>query len=72
MMAFAVIDLVMSKVHKEQKDAVIEIMLNSKASVSQKRTLLLKKGLPRSLVDELEILNETGSWLALFSNSLLN
>jgi eukaryotic translation initiation factor 2-alpha kinase 4 len=69
LMACVVVDLVMEKVFKEQKDAVVEIMLNSKASVSQKRLLLMKKGLTRGIVDELELLNETGSWSCLTAST---
>ncbi|KAH6903402.1 other/PEK/GCN2 protein kinase [Coprinopsis sp. MPI-PUGE-AT-0042] len=54
-----IVERVMSKVYPEQRDAVVEIMLNSKSSVYQKRASLMKKGLTRGLVDELELLNET-------------
>jgi eukaryotic translation initiation factor 2-alpha kinase 4 len=42
------------------KNSVLDILEQTKSSASQKRVLLLKKGLLRSTVDELEALMETG------------
>ncbi|TFK23737.1 other/PEK/GCN2 protein kinase [Coprinopsis marcescibilis] len=54
-----IVDLAMERVPAEQRNAVVEILMQSKSSPSQKRALLLKKGLSRSSIDELELLNES-------------
>lgn len=54
-----IVEIAMSRVSQEQRASVTEILLQSKSSPSQKRALLLKKGLARPLVDDLEVLNET-------------
>jgi hypothetical protein len=55
-----VVDLALSRIPDAQRGAVIEIIHQSKSSPSQKRALLLKKGLLRSIADELETLADTG------------
>ena len=50
----------MNRVAADARNSVTEIILQSKSTIAQKRALLLKKGLPRSTVDELEILSEVG------------
>ena len=58
-----VVELTMSRVPAGQRDAVVEIISQSKSLPTQKRALLLKKGLFRSTAEELEILSETGMLL---------
>lgn len=50
----------MNRVPADARSSVTEIILQSKSTSVQKRALLLKKGLPRTTVDELEILSEAG------------
>jgi translation initiation factor 2-alpha kinase 4 len=57
---YQVIELALSRVPHDIRDSVIEIIMQAKSSWAQKRAMLLKKGLLRSTVDELEILSETG------------
>ncbi|KAF8959858.1 kinase-like domain-containing protein [Flammula alnicola] len=53
------VEIAMNRVPADIRSAVVDILLHpSKSSASQKRTLLLKKGLLRSTADELEILSE--------------
>jgi translation initiation factor 2-alpha kinase 4 len=59
-----VVELTMSRVPAGQRDAVVEIISQSSKSLpTQKRALLLKRGLLRSTAEELEILSETGMLL---------
>ena len=58
-----VVELTMNRVPAGQRDAVVEIISQSKTLPTQKRALLLKKGLFRSTAEELEILSETGMLL---------
>ena len=58
-----VVELTMNRVPAGQRDAVVEIISQSKSLPTQKRALLLKKGLFRSTAEELEILSETGMLL---------
>ena len=55
----------MNRVTADARSYVTEIILQSKSTPAQKRALLLKKGLPRTTVDELEILSEVGQWVLL-------
>jgi translation initiation factor 2-alpha kinase 4 len=55
-----VIELVISRIPNNHRSAVVEIINQTKSSPSQKRALLLRKGLLRSVTDELEILSEVG------------
>jgi hypothetical protein len=55
-----VIDLALSRVPHDIRDSIIEIITQVKSSWSQKRAMLLKKGLLRSIVDELEVLSDAG------------
>jgi eukaryotic translation initiation factor 2-alpha kinase 4 len=52
----------LSRIPLEIRPSVIDIIHQSKSSPSQKRALLLKKGLLRSVVDELEALSNLGDW----------
>ena len=58
-----VVELTMNRVPAGQRDAVVEIISQSKSLPTQKRALLLKKGLLRSTAEELEILSESGMLL---------
>jgi len=57
---FLVIEVVLTRLPSGHRDAVVDIMSQSKSSLSQKRALLLKRGLLRSTADELEVLAEIG------------
>jgi hypothetical protein len=57
---YQVIELALSRVPHDIRESVIEIILQAKSTWAQKRAMLLKKGLLRSTVDELEILCDTG------------
>ena len=54
------VQIAMNRVTADTRSSVTEIILQSKSTPAQKRALLLKKGLPRTTVDELEILSEVG------------
>ncbi|KAH7905298.1 kinase-like domain-containing protein [Hygrophoropsis aurantiaca] len=56
-----IVDLALNRVPDELRSSVIEIINQSKSSVSQKRAALLKKGLLRSTADELEVLADIDS-----------
>ena len=55
----------MNRVTADARSSVVEIIFQSKSTPAQKRALLLKKGIPRTAVDELEILSEVGQWFLL-------
>jgi hypothetical protein len=55
-----VIDLALSRVPHDIRNSSIETITQVKSSWSQKRAMLLKRGLLRSIVDELEVLSDTG------------
>lgn len=57
-----VIDAFMNRVPLDIRQAVHEIVYPSKSTAAQKRTALLKKGLLRSTIDELEILSDTSEF----------
>jgi translation initiation factor 2-alpha kinase 4 len=50
----------MNRVAADARSSVAEIILQSKSTPAQKRALLLKRGLARTTVDDLEILSEVG------------
>ncbi|KIL60768.1 hypothetical protein M378DRAFT_906708 [Amanita muscaria Koide BX008] len=54
-----IIELALSRLPAGQRDGVVDILSQAKSSVSQKRALLLKKGLLRSTADELEVLSDS-------------
>jgi hypothetical protein len=56
----SVVDVVIGRLPSGQQSAVIDIMGQPKTSQSQKRALLLKRGLLRSTADELELFAEIG------------
>ncbi|KAF8124132.1 kinase-like domain-containing protein [Boletus edulis] len=53
-----IVELALSRVPDDLRASVMDIMNQSKSSLSQKRAALLKKGLLRSTADELEIFAE--------------
>jgi translation initiation factor 2-alpha kinase 4 len=63
----SVVDLALNRIPNDLRPAVVDIINQSKSSPSQKRALLLKKGLLRSTTDELEVLTEVGKILRLLS-----
>jgi translation initiation factor 2-alpha kinase 4 len=54
------VDLVLCRLPIGQRSAVVDVVSQTKTSLSQKRALLLKRGLLRSTADELELLGEIG------------
>ncbi|VDB92332.1 unnamed protein product [Peniophora sp. CBMAI 1063] len=54
----AVVDMCLERIPEKSRQAALDILAQSKSSWSQKRALLVKKGLLRSVVDELEVLDE--------------
>ncbi|KAF9457367.1 kinase-like domain-containing protein [Collybia nuda] len=54
----SIVDLVLCRLPAGQRSAVTDIVSQTKTSLSQKRALLLKRGLLRSTADELETLGE--------------
>jgi eukaryotic translation initiation factor 2-alpha kinase 4 len=50
----------LSRVPHDIRDSILEVITQAKSSWAQKRAMLLKKGLLRSTVDELEVLCDTG------------
>ena len=61
-----VVQIAMNRVTADARSSVTEIILQSKSTPAQKRASLLKKGLLRTTVDELEILSEVGQWICGF------
>jgi len=55
-----VVELALSRVPQDIRGCVLEIITQAKSSWAQKRAMLLKKGLLRSTVDELEVLSDIG------------
>ncbi|KAG6864912.1 hypothetical protein C0991_006441 [Blastosporella zonata] len=54
----SIVELILTRLPSGQRHAVVDILTQPKSSVSQKRALLLKRGLLRSTADELELLSE--------------
>lgn len=52
-------DLIFHGISEETRQTVLNILTRTKSSWPQKRTLLLNKGLLRSMADDLEVLSET-------------
>ncbi|KAH8096907.1 hypothetical protein BXZ70DRAFT_945142 [Cristinia sonorae] len=52
-------DIAMGRVSPDLRSEVIKVLDQSKSSQSQKRSILLRKGVPRATVDELEVLLES-------------
>ena len=50
----------LERIPEKTRQGALDILAQSKSSWSQKRALLLKKGLLRSVIDELEVLDECG------------
>ncbi|KAG6861795.1 hypothetical protein C0993_002616, partial [Termitomyces sp. T159_Od127] len=54
-----IVELILNRLPPSQRHAVTDILTQPKSTISQKRALLLKRGLLRSTADELELLTET-------------
>ncbi|KAG7440064.1 Serine/threonine-protein kinase [Guyanagaster necrorhizus] len=54
-----IVDAVLGRLPAEHKSTIVEILNQPKSSTFQKRALFLKKGLLRSIADELEVLSDT-------------
>ncbi|KAI0266451.1 kinase-like domain-containing protein [Gloeopeniophorella convolvens] len=54
-----IIELALNRVPHDIRDAVVDIILQTRSTWAQKRSMLLKKGLLRSTVDELEVFSDT-------------
>lgn len=67
-----VIDIAVNRIPESKRSAVLEILTQTRSSWSQKRSALLKTGLARSMVDELEVLNDTGTSLPLVFATVAN
>lgn len=55
-----VLEIALNRVPADLGSAATEVLNQNKPSQSQKRSMLLRKGIPRSVADELEVLTETG------------
>lgn len=55
-----VVSVVVERIPASQRTAVLDVIQHTKSSSSQKKANLLKKGLPRSLIDELDVLTDAG------------
>ncbi|KZT71101.1 Serine/threonine-protein kinase [Daedalea quercina L-15889] len=53
-----ILDIALDRVPSDARSAVIDILNQTKSSQSQKRSMLLRKGIPRNVADELELLSE--------------
>lgn len=56
----SVAEAVLGRIDKELHPFIIETLTEPKLSAPQRRTMLLKKGLRKSAVDELEVLDGKG------------
>lgn len=61
-----VFEIALDRIPVEHHTAATETLNQTKPSQAQKRLLLLRKGIARNTVDELEILSEIGQWQSLF------
>ncbi|KIK54868.1 hypothetical protein GYMLUDRAFT_206162 [Collybiopsis luxurians FD-317 M1] len=53
-----IVSAILERIPEAQRTAVLDIIQHSKSSSSQKKANLLKKGLLRSLIDELDVLTD--------------
>ncbi|KAF9065023.1 kinase-like domain-containing protein [Rhodocollybia butyracea] len=53
-----IVSIILDRLPATQRSAVLDIIQHTKSSQSQKKANLLKKGLLRSLIDELEVLSD--------------
>ncbi|TFY68401.1 hypothetical protein EVJ58_g1031 [Rhodofomes roseus] len=51
-------NVALDRVPSDVRDAVLDVLNQTKSSQSQKRSMLLRKGISRNIVDELELLSE--------------
>ncbi|KAI0954220.1 hypothetical protein AcV7_007513 [Taiwanofungus camphoratus] len=54
-----ILEIALNRVPADLGSAATEVLNQNKPSQSQKRSMLLRKGIPRSVADELEVLTET-------------
>ncbi|KAG5719281.1 Serine/threonine-protein kinase gcn2 [Termitomyces sp. T112] len=54
----SIVELILTRLPSGQRHAVTDILTQPKSTISQKRALLLKRGLLRSTADELELLTD--------------
>ncbi|KAF7299301.1 hypothetical protein MIND_00879100 [Mycena indigotica] len=59
----SIVKIILERIPAELRGSVQDILGHSKSSTSQKRALMLKKGLLRSIADELEVVADTGEHL---------
>ncbi|KAJ7070074.1 hypothetical protein C8F01DRAFT_1115157 [Mycena amicta] len=55
----SIVKIILDRIPRELRASVQDILAHSKSSASQKRALMLKKGLLRSTADELEVVADT-------------
>lgn len=53
----------MERITKEQRSTVIDILTQAKPTMEQKRHSLIKAGIPKIAVDEIELLYEVCEWI---------
>ncbi|KAF9482948.1 hypothetical protein BDN70DRAFT_828321 [Pholiota conissans] len=53
-----IVEIVMQRIPADARQAVVDLVHSSKSSAVQKRAVLVKKGLSRNTIDELELLSE--------------
>ena len=58
-LSFSVYDMAMNHVPPHLRVSVLDILNQAKPSFAQKRTMLLKKGLQKQTIDELELFMDT-------------
>lgn len=61
----------LTRIPEDLRSATIEILTEPKLTASQRRTMLLKKGLYKSTVDELEALDSKGMNICLYQTLFL-
>ena len=57
---FTVVDAALKRVPDQFRSVVLEVMSQSKSLPSQKRAFLVRRGLPQSVIDELELFADAG------------
>ena len=60
-----VLDVALGRIAPDLRAEVVKVFDQTKASQSQKRSILLLKGVPRNIIDELEVLMDVGKWVLL-------
>ena len=60
LLTLVVLDVALDRVSSDARSSVTDILNQAKSSQSQKRSMLLRKGIPRNVADELELLSVVG------------